>query len=314
MVLEAPWEVVATLHVSPVTGCTRRSSAIRRNIGMCDQYPDQERRDRHRVEPPRASWRPMWNGATWPTAIDRASTTARIRDSVMSRSRSSRLSCGERAGLGGVGPVRVEQGRCCASSEPLQRGEVVVERRELGCRGRRSIRRRSRSEVGRAAEVVGDRGEVVAHAVDGDGEAGVGVEVGPDRQVVQRLERAVDDAGGVGEAAERGVDPVERRRDVLGEVGDDVERGGRRRRPRCDRVPSDLRSVSSVPPTVAVTSWATRSDSSTFVSVLLDEAQAGGRAVLEVAEQPPGHDRADDAGDRGDHAATMTARPMRRRF
>ena len=67
-----------------------------------------------------------------------------------------------------------------------------------------------------------------------------------------------------------------------------------------DSVASDSRSVSSEPPTVVVTSWATASDSSTFVSVLSTSSQAGRRPVPQVTEQSPRHDGADDARHGGD--------------
>ena len=99
---------------------------------------------------------------------------------------------------------------------------------------------------------------------------------------------------------ERPVEPIERGRDVLGEVGDGVEcrravldalaQRAQRLLDRADRAPDGRGDVLG--------------DGQGVVDVAqraLDELQAGRRTILQLTEQLPGHDRPDEARDRGDH-------------
>ncbi len=106
-------------------------------------------------------------------------------------------------------------------------------------------------------------------------------------------------AAGVAHGDQRSVQPIERRRDVLGEVGDGVEGGGavlhalgecaHRLLDRADRAPDGRGDVLGDCKGVVHVAQRAR-----------DELQAGRRTILQVTDQLPRHDGPDETRDRGD--------------
>ena len=167
-------------------GHRRSARCARRVADPCFRRPARGQQIAERVGLPRLGIR---GGGELATDVERGDLAdgdrqgehdGEARDSVTSRSRSSRLSAASRDGLA-VSSRYAARRDGALGERPLQRVEVVVQRRQLGA----EVGGRSAQVAGAARsppEVVGDRGEVVAHALDGDGETVGGVVVRPDRQ------------------------------------------------------------------------------------------------------------------------------------